>query len=134
VELRRWRHRPRVAGTVGRSCAVVESGPRRSREADVAAIASCHFLTFLYLAAKRGFAVASYRDDAVGVMAKNERGRAWVSKVTLSPRITWSERAPAADELAALHHAAHDECFIASSVRTEIVVATSEEPGTRARR
>jgi organic hydroperoxide reductase OsmC/OhrA len=91
-------------------------------EAYVASIASCHMLTFLYLAAKRGFAVESYLDDAVGVMTKNERGRPWVSKVTLAPRITWSERVPTAGELEELHHGAHDECFIANSVKTEIVV------------
>ena len=92
-------------------------------EAYVASIASCHMLTFLYVAAKRGFAVASYRDDAVGVMTKNERGRMWVSKVTLAPRIEWAERAPGADELASLHHAAHDECFIANSIKTDVVIA-----------
>lgn len=91
-------------------------------EAYVAAIASCHMLTFLYLAAKRGIAVASYRDEAVGVMTKNERGRAWVSRVTLAPQIEWADRAPGADELAALHHAAHDECFIANSIKTDVVV------------
>ncbi len=94
-------------------------------EAFVASIASCHMLTFLYLAAKGGFVIASYRDDAVGVMAKTERGRAWVAKVTLAPRIEWVGRAPTADELAHLHHGAHDECFIANSVKTEIAIATS---------
>src|SRR5687767_15976389 len=54
-------------------------------EAYVAAISSCHMLVFLWVAAKRGFVVAHYRDDAVGVMAKNARGKAWVSKVTLAP-------------------------------------------------
>jgi organic hydroperoxide reductase OsmC/OhrA len=103
-------------------------------EAYVAAIASCHALTFLHVAAKAGLAVTRYRDEAVGVLTKNERGRAWVSKVTLHPEIAWSDRVPTADELAALHHAAHDECFIASSVRTEIVIATSGAPGTRAHR
>ena len=90
-------------------------------EAFVAAISSCHMLTFLWAASKRGFAVASYRDEAIGVLTKNERGKAWVSQVTLSPRIEWVESAPSADELAALHHAAHDDCFIANSVATKIV-------------
>lgn len=94
-------------------------------EAYVAAIASCHMLSFLYVAAKAGFAVASYRDEAVGVLTKNERGVAWVSKVTLAPAIAWSAQAPSAEELAHLHHRAHEECFIANSVNTEIVVATS---------
>ena len=90
-------------------------------EAYVASISSCHMLSFLWVASKRGFAVAHYRDDAVGVLTKNERGKAWVSKVTLAPRIEWADRAPTAEELASLHHAAHDECFIANSVNTEIV-------------
>lgn len=93
-------------------------------EAFVASIASCHMLTFLFVAAKAGFAVATYRDDAVGIMAKNAAGKAWVSKVTLSPRITYAgDKLPTAEELAVLHHAAHDGCFIANSVNTEIVIA-----------
>lgn len=91
-------------------------------EAYVASIASCHMLTFLWVASKRGFAIASYHDDAVGVMTKNERGKLWVSKVTLAPRIEWAGRAPGPDELASLHHVAHDECFIANSIKTEVVV------------
>lgn len=90
-------------------------------EAYVASIASCHMLTFLWAASKRGFVVASYRDEAVGIVTKNERGKAWVSKVTLNPKIEWIENTPNAEQLAALHHAAHDDCFIANSVKTEIV-------------
>jgi organic hydroperoxide reductase OsmC/OhrA len=93
-------------------------------EAFVASLASCHMLTFLFVAAKAGFAVATYRDDAVGIMAKNAAGKAWVSKVTLSPRITYAgDKQPTSEELAVLHHAAHDGCFIANSVKTEIVIA-----------
>ncbi len=93
-------------------------------EAYVAAISSCHMLTFLFVAAKAGFAVASYRDDAVGAMTKTPAGVAWVSRVTLSPKITYAgDRQPSAEELAKLHHAAHEGCYIANSVKTEIVVA-----------
>ena len=93
-------------------------------EAYVASISSCHMLTFLFLAAKAGFAVASYRDEAVGVMTKTAAGVAWVSKVTLSPKIAYAgDRQPTAEELGKLHHAAHDGCFIANSVKTEIEVA-----------
>ena len=102
------------------------SNPRAvdPEEAFVASIASCHMLTFLFVAAKAGFAVASYRDDAVGAMTKTPVGVAWVSRVTLSPKITYAgDRAPSAEELARLHHAAHEECYIANSVKTEIVVA-----------
>ena len=95
-------------------------------EAYVASIASCHMLTFLYVAAKAGFALASYRDEAIGVMTKNERGVPWVSKVTLAPVIAYAgDKQPTPEELAELHHAAHDGCFIANSVKTEIVVATA---------
>jgi organic hydroperoxide reductase OsmC/OhrA len=93
-------------------------------EAYVASISSCHMLTFLFVAAKAGFAVASYRDEAVGVMTKTPAGVAWISRVTLAPRIAYAgDKQPTAEELAGLHHAAHEGCFIASSVKTEIVVA-----------
>jgi len=92
-------------------------------EAFVASISSCHMLTFLYLAAKAGFVVARYRDEAVGVMAKNPDGVEWVSRVTLAPRIEYAgDNQPTADQLAGLHHASHHDCFIANSVKTEIVV------------
>lgn len=95
-------------------------------EALVAALSSCHMLTFLYLAAKQGFVVESYNDDAVGVMTKNERGKLFVSKVTLRPRIAFSgTKQPGAAELAELHHHAHEECYIANSVLTEVVVESS---------
>lgn len=91
-------------------------------EAFVASLSSCHMLTFLYLAAKAGLVVDRYEDHAEGVMEKTGTGRFWVSRVTLRPRILWGEgSAPAAAEILRLHHAAHDECFIANSVRTEVV-------------
>src|SRR5690349_6909616 len=74
-------------------------------EAYIAAIASCHMLSFLPLAALAGFEVLRYEDEAVGRMAKNERGQLWVSEVVLDPRITWAEgKAPNAEKLAELHH------------------------------
>jgi len=92
-------------------------------EALVAAVASCHMLTFLYVAAKQGFVVDDYADDAVGEMTKNERGKLWVSKVTLSPRITFTgDKRPAPQQLDELHHLAHEECYIANSVKSEVVV------------
>ncbi|MFL5620590.1 MAG: OsmC family protein [Gemmatimonadaceae bacterium] len=95
-------------------------------EAYVAAIASCHLLSFLPLAALAGFEVSRYEDDAVGRMAKNERGKLWVSEVELSPRVTWGEgKAPSAEQEAELHHRAHEDCYIASSVRTEIRVRSA---------
>jgi organic hydroperoxide reductase OsmC/OhrA len=97
-------------------------------EAFVASISSCHLLTFLWLASKRGFEVKSYEDHAVGTMTKNERRVPWVSKVVLDPRIEFAGTAPTAEELAALHHDAHEHCFIASSVKTEITVKGQSHP------
>ena len=92
-------------------------------EAFVASIAACHMLWFLSLAAKARFAVSSYRDDAQGVMTKNTGSKLWVSRVRLRPEICFDgARQPTPDELLALHHRAHEECFIANSVKTEIVV------------
>ncbi|PYP75933.1 MAG: peroxiredoxin [Gemmatimonadetes bacterium] len=94
-------------------------------EAFVASIASCHMLSFLPLAALAGFEVLRYEDDAVGHMTKNEQGRHWVAEVDLAPRITWAGgRAPSAEQEAEMHHRAHDECYIANSVRTVIRVAS----------
>src|SRR3954464_5053752 len=93
-------------------------------EAYVAAIASCHLLSFLPLAALAGFEVLRYEDEAVGRMTKNERGKYWVSEVELRPRISWAEgKSPSPEQLAEMHHRAHEECYIASSGRTEIRVA-----------
>jgi organic hydroperoxide reductase OsmC/OhrA len=81
-------------------------------------------LFFLAFAGKRGFVPDSYEDNALGVMTKNERGKLFVSRVTLDPKIVWSgENRPSAEEVAAMHHRAHEECFLANSVRTEVVVA-----------
>jgi organic hydroperoxide reductase OsmC/OhrA len=92
-------------------------------EALVAALSSCHMLTFLYLAAKAGFVVDSYEDDAVGVMTKNERGKLFLSKATLRPRIVFSgAKRPNPAELDQLHHHAHEECYIANSVLTEVAI------------
>ena len=93
-------------------------------EAFVAALSSCHMLFFLSFAAKRGFVVDRYEDRAVGVMNKDGRGRLFVGRVTLDPSIDFSgDRLPSIDDIAGLHHRAHDECFIANSVRTEVSVA-----------
>jgi len=94
-------------------------------EALVACTSSCHMLWFLSLAAKRGFVVDSYRDEATGVMDKTPEGRLAITRITLRPRIEFSgDKAPTAEELASLHHSAHDQCFIANSLRSEVVVET----------
>lgn len=98
-------------------------------EAFVASISSCHMLTFLYLACRRGFQVDSYRDEAAGVMAKNEGGVPWVSLVTLRPQIVYGcGKTPTDDEEDRLHHLAHEQCFIANSIKTEVKVQTTHRP------
>ena len=90
-------------------------------EAFVASLSSCHMLQFLYLAAKRGCVVDSYRDAAVGVLAKDSAGKLAMTRVTLRPEVHFTgDRRPTADEALALHHHAHEECFIASSVKTDV--------------
>ena len=91
-------------------------------EALVASTSSCHMLYFLFFAAKRGFVVDSYVDNASGVLEKNAAGKMAMSRITLRPAIVFSGAAPSAADLDALHHAAHDECFIANSLKSEIVV------------
>jgi len=92
-------------------------------EAFVAALSSCHMLFFLFFAAKAGFVVADYDDKATGVMTKGSDGREWMSKVTLKPRIVFEgDKRPTAADVEALHHKSHEACFIANSVKTEIVV------------
>jgi organic hydroperoxide reductase OsmC/OhrA len=92
-------------------------------EAYVAAVSSCHMLTFLYLAGQAGFQADSYDDEAIGAMSKNARGTPWVSSVVLRPKIHYSgPKQPSPAEAERLHHEAHEQCFIAQSVKTEITV------------
>jgi organic hydroperoxide reductase OsmC/OhrA len=92
-------------------------------EAFVAALSSCHMLFFLSHAARAGFVVESYEDAAAGSMGADARGRVAMLKVVLRPRIVFSgDMRPTAGELEALHHRSHEDCFLANSVRTEVVV------------
>ena len=88
----------------------------------VGAINTCHMLSFLHVAREAGFVVTRYRDEAVGIMEKNAAGELWVSKVTLCPEISYAGAQPDADRSKHMHHRAHEVCFIANSVKTEIVV------------
>jgi organic hydroperoxide reductase OsmC/OhrA len=95
-------------------------------EAFVASASSCHMLWFLSIAAKRGFTVESYVDDASGVMEKNAEGKVAITQITLRPKVDFvGDKRPSADELTNLHHDAHEECFIANSIRSEIAIVTS---------
>jgi organic hydroperoxide reductase OsmC/OhrA len=90
-------------------------------EAFVASLSSCHMLWFLSIAAQRGFCVDRYVDAATGVMSRNAAGKLAMTRVTLRPDVAFaSERLPTREEIVAMHHAAHDECFIANSVTTDV--------------
>jgi len=88
----------------------------------VGSIAQCHMLTFLHIVREAGFVVIRYRDAAEGVMEKRDDGEMWVSRVTLRPQIAYQGRQPTRAERAEMHEKAHHMCFIANSVKTEIVV------------
>jgi organic hydroperoxide reductase OsmC/OhrA len=91
-------------------------------EALVASASACHMLWFLHLARDSGLDVAGYRDEAVGTMGKDDRGRTAMTRIVLRPEIEFVGHPPAPDLLERLHHEAHERCFIANSLRTEIVV------------
>ena len=92
-------------------------------EAFVASLSSCHMLWFLSIAAKQGYTVDSYSDAARGIMARNPAGKLAMTNVTLRPLVTFSgTRRPDRAALDALHHAAHEECYIANSVLSEVVI------------
>jgi organic hydroperoxide reductase OsmC/OhrA len=88
----------------------------------VAALSNCHMLTFLHVARLAGFVATAYRDAAEGLMEKIDGERMAVTRVTLRPEIEWRGAAPDAETLDRLHHEAHEQCFIANSVKTEVVV------------
>jgi organic hydroperoxide reductase OsmC/OhrA/mannose-6-phosphate isomerase-like protein (cupin superfamily)/uncharacterized damage-inducible protein DinB len=92
-------------------------------EALVAAASSCHMLTFLWLASKKGFVIDSYIDNAAGTMTKNQQRVAWVSQIHLQPKIEWSgANQPDQAIIDELHHLAHSQCFIAQSIKSRIVI------------
>ena len=94
----------------------------------VASVSSCHMLTFLWVAAKKGFRIDSYEDDAVGEMTEGLLGKQWVSKITLDPKIEWyGDTRPTAEEIAEMHHEAHEGCYIANSIKSEIVIKNSQD-------
>jgi organic hydroperoxide reductase OsmC/OhrA len=92
-------------------------------EALVASASSCHMLWFLSLAAKKGFVVERYDDEAFGILDKNAKGKLAFTSITLRPDIQFGgDKQPTEDDLEALHHAAHEECYIASTLNCEVVV------------
>ena len=92
-------------------------------EAFVASLSSCHMLWFLSIAAEKNYVVESYEDHAEGFLGKNTDGKLAMTKVTLKPKVIFnSKTVPLREEVDKLHHMAHEKCFIANSVKTEIVV------------
>lgn len=92
-------------------------------DAFVAALSSCHMLTFLAIAARKRLVVDAYEDDAVGHLEKGADGKLWMTRVTLRPRVVFSGDTPVdAAALDDLHHKAHEGCFIANSVKTQVGV------------
>lgn len=91
-------------------------------EAFLAALSSCHMLWFLSIVAEAGFVVEHYQDQASGKMGKNSVGRIAMTKVTLHPKIIWAEPAPSNEQIEQFHHQAHEQCFIANSVYTQISI------------
>lgn len=91
-------------------------------EAFVASLSSCHMLFFLSFAAARGFVIDRYDDDAVGELGRNPQGALAMLRVTLHPRIIWAGGTPTPDAISALHRRAHDACFLANSVTTDVTV------------
>ena len=90
-------------------------------EAFVAALSSCHMLTFLAIAARKRLVVDRYRDRAVGHLEENAEGRLAMTRVVLKPEVTFREP-PAPEAVERMHHQAHEHCFIASSVNTDVRV------------
>jgi organic hydroperoxide reductase OsmC/OhrA len=89
----------------------------------VAALSSCHMLTFLAVAAKKQFVVDQYSDHAVGVLEKNQKGKLAITRVTLHPHVVFGGPTPRIPEqITALHERAHSECFVANSVLTDVTV------------
>lgn len=92
-------------------------------EAFVASLSSCHMLWFLSIAAKRKFVVENYRDEAVGVMAKDASGKLAMTIVTLRPEVQFAgDNRPTRAEIESMHHEAHEQCFIANSIKTKLTV------------
>ena len=92
-------------------------------EAFIASLSSCHMLFFLSIAAKNRYVVDSYLDNTVGIMEKGEDGKTSMTKVTLRPNVQFSDdKNPTIEQLEKMHHQAHEQCFLANSVKTEIIV------------
>jgi organic hydroperoxide reductase OsmC/OhrA len=92
-------------------------------EALIAALSSCHMLTFLAICARKRLTVDAYDDDAVGTLGKDEHGKFWMARVTLRPRVRFAPGTEMNDaKLAEIHQKSHEQCFIANSVKSDVTV------------
>ena len=91
-------------------------------EAFIASLSSCHMLFFLSIAAKKKLLIDSYDDNAKGILEENSQGQLVMIKIILDPKIIFSKNAPSKEEIQKIHHLAHQQCFLANSVKTEITV------------
>ena len=94
-------------------------------EALVAALSSCHMLFFLAFAGKKGWVIDSYTDNAAGTMDKNADGKTAITRIVLKPRVTFAGTAPAPADIDHVHHRAHEECYIANSIKAEVVIEST---------
>jgi organic hydroperoxide reductase OsmC/OhrA len=127
-----FEHGPEIRGTasshvVGTRWA--EAGAADPEQMLAASLASCHMLSFLHVAREAGFVVTRYRDEAEGLLEKNAEGRYAVTRVALRPVIEWEGATPDQAKLDHLHHQAHETCFIANSVKTEVVIQDAPPQG-----
>jgi organic hydroperoxide reductase OsmC/OhrA len=114
---------PGTAGPANVNPRYAVEGALDPEQAFTASISSCHMLWFLDVAARAGFVVERYDDEAEGTLAPGPSGKQVMTRVVLRPRIVFGgDRQPTPDELSALHETAHEECFIANSVKSEIVI------------
>ncbi len=95
-------------------------------EAFIASLSSCHMLWFLSIAAEKNYIVESYEDHAEGILGKDQEGRLAMTQVTLKPRVVFSDKTtPSREQIEEIHHMAHEECYIANSVKTPITIVQS---------
>ena len=113
---------PGTAGPANVNPRYSMEGAMDPEQAFVASLSACHMLWFLDIAARAGFVAETYRDEADGTLAPGPDGKQAMTRIVLRPRIAWIERAPTAEELADLHRRAHEECFIANSVKSEVLI------------
>ena len=120
---------PGTAGPANVNPRYSMQGALDPEQAFVAALVACHMLWFLDIAARAGFLVEAYRDEAEGTLAEGAAGKQMMTRVVLRPQVSFTgERRPTPEELADLHHRAHEACFIANSVTSEVVIETRPSP------